>query len=60
MKAPCRNCEKRVLGCHDACPDYREYKLWAQRKNALVRNQTRSDAFYDEMTYKFNKSEWWR
>lgn len=60
MKAPCRNCEKRVLGCHDTCPDYQEYKRWAQWKNAKMRDQTRSDAFYDEMTYKFHKSEWWK
>lgn len=26
MKSPCRFCEKRYLGCHDRCEDYKEYK----------------------------------
>ena len=60
MRAPCKDCERRELGCHDRCDDYQTYKRWAQRKNAKMRDQTRSDAFYDEMTYKFNKSEWWK
>ncbi len=27
----CYNCEKRVLGCHDRCPDY-SYKDYTKRR----------------------------
>jgi hypothetical protein len=25
MKVPCKDCTKRVLGCHSWCPDYQKY-----------------------------------
>lgn len=25
MQAPCKDCPKRYLGCHDSCPDYQAY-----------------------------------
>ena len=25
-KAPCKDCEKRELGCHGRCEEYAEYK----------------------------------
>lgn len=35
---PCRYCETRVLGCHDRCEKYLEYK----RERELI-NQARRD-----------------
>lgn len=26
MKGPCKNCERRKLGCHTICPDYIKYR----------------------------------
>ena len=26
MKAPCLNCRKRKIGCHDRCGGYQSYK----------------------------------
>ena len=60
MNAPCRNCPGRIPGCHDDCKWYQEYLAWAREKNRKARDCTRSDAFYDEMTVKFHKSEWWK
>ena len=28
MKAPCKNCEKRYIGCHGRCEKYLKYKQW--------------------------------
>lgn len=27
MKAPCRDCEEREIGCHGKCEEYRRYKI---------------------------------
>ena len=26
MMSPCKDCPKRVCGCHSTCPDYKEYQ----------------------------------
>jgi hypothetical protein len=26
MKAPCKGCEKRLIGCHALCPEFREFR----------------------------------
>lgn len=33
LKAPCKNCTDRVLGCHDKCKRYIEFKT--ERKKEL-------------------------
>ena len=25
MVAPCKNCDRRTIDCHDVCKDYRKY-----------------------------------
>ncbi len=32
MKCPCRDCEKRKVGCHGTCPEYKE---WAEENDRL-------------------------
>ncbi len=31
--APCKGCPDRVLGCHDHCPKYKEFKKEIERIN---------------------------
>lgn len=38
-KPPCQNCAVRRAACHDACPQYQEYKAKAIQVNEAVRNQ---------------------
>ena len=48
MKAPCYNCEKRVLGCHGTCEDYKDFnkknktalgkKIEVAKKNYIARD----------------------
>ena len=33
MKAPCKDCIKRELGCHSKCADYQEYRKFQDRQN---------------------------
>ena len=35
-KSPCKDCKKRVLGCHDTCPDYQNYK---QNNDTIRKNR---------------------
>ena len=35
-KSPCKDCDKRKLGCHGICNDYMEYKKSAANMNKLV------------------------
>lgn len=45
-KVPCHNCEKRVLGCHSTCEDYKAFseknkvalgkKIEADKKNYIA------------------------
>ena len=39
--APCKDCEKRQVGCHTTC---KEYKAWAEIKTAVNRkHQNQAD-----------------
>lgn len=47
-KVPCHNCEKRVLGCHSQCEEYKVFadnnkaargtKIEADKKNYIARD----------------------
>ena len=43
MTAPCKDCERRTVGCHSSCPEYQEFRLERDRINheACLRNDTR-------------------
>ncbi len=28
MKVPCKDCDKRYVGCHSECESYTEYRRW--------------------------------
>ena len=37
---PCKDCAKRELGCHDKCPDYKQFKTELEEVK-----QKRADAY---------------
>ena len=39
IKVPCKNCERRELGCHDNCPDYLTYRAELDEVNRQKREQ---------------------
>ena len=47
LKAPCKDCTERYLGCHDHCEKYKEFDVVRKRLNEekLVRQQTNYDLF---------------
>ena len=36
MKAPCKDCAERQIGCHSACDKYREWKVGHDSKREFV------------------------
>jgi len=52
MKVPCKDCEKRQLGCHSTCEDYKEFSKYCAEKNAFLRNTK-----VNEMGYAMAKRE---
>lgn len=58
MKVPCLLCEKRTLGCHAQCPDYKGFR----RELEDVREKERADArigeFFAEKTHRLKKEYW--
>ena len=33
MKCPCKGCDRRKLGCHGFCDQYKEWREWANKIN---------------------------
>jgi len=48
---PCRNCSKRVLGCHSNCKDYIDWKKNIDAVNEKRRSIERSK-YYGKKYYK--------
>ena len=40
LRAPCKQCEKRQIGCHKHCRDYQEYR---ETRNLIVRSRHESN-----------------
>lgn len=46
MLAPCKDCEKRVLGCHSSCEEYQEF-----RKEKDLDNAAKRTVWQEKITY---------
>ena len=47
LKAPCRGCDKRQVGCHSTCEDYISYeKKNTARRDAIRNRQLISDTLF--------------
>lgn len=48
MDSKCRNCDKRYVGCHAKCEDYKKWTKWHKEQIELVArgNRKQRDYFY--------------
>ena len=46
--APCKDCTKRYLGCHDRCKDYQEFHKEQMELREIRRR--RKDQFYGSLS----------
>lgn len=42
MLSPCKDCERRKIGCHGSCPDYISYKEELDKANAILDEEHRN------------------
>lgn len=45
MKCPCRYCEKRYVGCHGNCSDYKEWNS----ENEKLKNKYKEERHIDNL-----------
>ena len=46
IKNPCRNCTKRVVGCHSTCKDYKDWKKEDQERKDIIYKNKNKERFY--------------
>lgn len=62
IKSPCLDCEKRTVGCHGSCDEYKEYSKQNKEQNELKRADyiKRTEAVAFEQDAKFKTLKRWR
>lgn len=48
MKVPCKNCDRRTVGCHAECREYLEY----QKENERIKKNRSNDAINRSATFR--------
>ncbi len=48
IKAPCRNCKERYLGCHEDCQLYILYKDEKEKENAARRKALEDERIFTQ------------
>jgi hypothetical protein len=49
LKAPCKDCPDRYLGCQDHCEKFKEYAVEHKRVRDLIKKQKQIDNDYYEI-----------
>lgn len=52
--SPCKNCDKRYLGCHSQCEDYKEWKIKEQEEHAKAINKQKAERMQEDILIKAN------
>ena len=55
MKAPCKYCEKRYVGCHGRCEKYLEYYKANQERLESIKKANESIGYQSELSYRIKK-----
>ena len=45
MKNPCYNCQKRAVGCHSSCGDYKSFKEEKDSLKQKIKEEQFADAY---------------
>lgn len=58
MKAPCMDCSARVLGCHQSCERYQEFKRkWELVRAERFKAHQRMDEFIGVLSKKHRRDK---
>lgn len=55
LSAPCQDCERREIGCHGKCEDYKKFSDYAKKVNHKVRSEKEIDNLLFEHQQYFRK-----
>ncbi len=48
MKNPCYNCQKRVVGCHSTCDDYKSFREEKDKLKQKIKKEQFADAYISQ------------
>jgi hypothetical protein len=58
MNAPCKDCEKRHLGCHSKCEEYQAFVKYSRAKYEANLKERESYAYtYEERVKRIRRTE---
>lgn len=60
MNAPCKDCEKRAIGCHGTCPDYIKFRKERDEMNAKARFTKENLPNPKQWVWDMKRKEWWK
>ena len=52
MKNPCYNCQKRAVGCHSSCDDYKSFREEKDKLKQKIKEEQFADAYILQRQYK--------
>ena len=55
MKTPCKDCEKRYVGCHGRCEKYLEFYKTNQNRLNSIKKANESIGYQSELSYRIKK-----
>lgn len=55
MKAPCKDCNKRYVGCHGRCEKYQEYYKANQQRLDEIKKANEYDQYQSELSIRIRK-----
>ena len=55
MNAPCKDCEKRYVGCHGRCEKYLEYYKANQERLESIKKANESIGYQSELSIRIKK-----
>lgn len=55
MKAPCKDCDKRYVGCHGRCEKYLEFSKANQKRLELIQKENEYNQYQSELSIRIRK-----
>ena len=57
MEPPCKDCQKRKIGCHAKCEEYLAYTKWYREQNERVSKVKNIESDFYAVTTRRRKKE---
>lgn len=54
---PCKDCQRREVGCHSRCQSYISWSEWFQKEKEKHRDDDELRAFYRQKDYRYYREQ---